>query len=106
MAYIGLFHDNGKTDHYSKYGLYNLRHLASAAFLCDLSDRTNMGFWFSARRRDLAGTAFLMDLTLSRKIGPFKITLEGTNLSDSREEDIPGVTPPGRSFMAGLEWNE
>jgi len=104
LSYTGLIHNNRRTDQYSKYGLYTLRHLATSTVFIRWTRRFDTGLYYSFKRRDLAGIAALFDARLSYGNGPVRFSVEGSNLLDSKFEDIPGIPSPGRSCMACLEW--
>ena len=45
----------------------------------------------------------LLGASISSRIGPARLTLEGKNLADRVVEDVGGFPLPGRSLFASLE---
>lgn len=56
------------------------------------------------KRRFYEKSYILMDAKIVKKIGSLEIFLEGTNLTNKKYEDIPGVPMPGRWIGGGVLW--
>lgn len=88
----------------SKYVADFARHSLSVSTTAPLPARVSAGARVAFKRRDDGRQYSLADLRFSRPLAGGRLVafVEGTNLFDTRYEEVRGVAMPGRAFQAGL----
>lgn len=65
----------------------------------------SVGARVDARARTGRDPYVLVDLRLSRPVGAARLFVDGTNLLNTRDQEVRGVVMPGRWITAGVQWN-
>lgn len=86
----------------SKYVLEYARHSLGLSASAALPGGFELGQRIDYRRRRSGVSYWAVDTRLARRIGPASVFVEGSNLLDSRYQEIPGVNMPGRWLRAGI----
>jgi iron complex outermembrane receptor protein len=103
IEYTWLSTDAAPLELLAKYTLdyapHSLVGSASAALPAGLS----VGGRFDLRARTERDPYVLLDLRVSRDLGPLRLFVDVTNLLDARYEEIRGIPMPGRWWSGGID---
>jgi len=102
IQYTYLSTDAGAVPFLSKYVLDYARHTVIGFASLSLPKSINFGPRVSYKFRVDGRDYWVLDCRLGRRFGRFEAYLEGSNLTNSRYQEIPGVDMPGRWLRAGL----
>jgi iron complex outermembrane receptor protein len=102
VDYAYLDSDAGRVDFLSKYVLDYARHALTASVSVPLAARVGLGGRIAYKRRADGREYWVVDARLSRRLGSADIFIEGSNLLETRYQEIRGVDMPGRWIRAGL----
>lgn len=86
----------------SKYVLEYARHSLGLSAGAALPGGFELGQRIDYRRRRSGVSYWAADARVGRRIGSATVFVEGSNLLDSRYQEIPGVNMPGRWLRAGV----
>jgi iron complex outermembrane receptor protein len=89
----------------SKYVLEYAPHAITAAALVPLPGGVHVAprVEYKHRRRNASASDYaVLDLRVSRAFGLYELRIDGTNLGDTRYEEIAGVAMPGRAATVSL----
>jgi iron complex outermembrane receptor protein len=102
LQYTYLTADAGAVDFLSKYVLDYARHSLGASASTALPGGFGLGQRVDYKRRADGRHYWVVDTRLSKQIGAAQFYLDGSNLLDTRYQEILGVDMPGRWVSAGI----
>ena len=103
LQYAWLTEDAGAVDYLSEYVLDYARHALSGVASLPLPAGIGLGQRIAWTRRSDGRHYWVVDTRLSKRVGSTMVFLDGTNLLDSRYQEIHGVDMPGRWLSVGVE---
>ncbi len=103
LQYAWLTEDAGTVDYLSEYVLDYARHALSGVASLPLPAGIGLGQRIAWTRRSDGRHYWVVDTRLSKRVGSTMVFVDGTNLLDSRYQEIHGVDMPGRWVSVGVK---
>ncbi|MDE3155980.1 MAG: TonB-dependent receptor [Acidobacteriota bacterium] len=103
LQYDYLTENAGAVDYQSEYVLDYARHAFSGVASVPLPVGFGLGQRVAWTRRADGRHYWVVDTRLSKRVGQAMVFVDGTNLLDSRYQEIHGVDMPGRWVSAGIQ---